>query len=85
MATAELLCTCAVVTTTVYEVFTAVQKYSLTSRVCSDQGLENVQVGRHMIEKRVFQRRSMVASSSTHNQRIERLWKDLHKSNNPLL
>ena len=66
---------------TVYQYFlSAVQKYSLPSRVRSDQGLENVHVAQHMIEKRGLQRRSMITGSSTHNQRIERLWRDLHQS-----
>ena len=65
---------------TVYELFlTAVQKHGLPSRVWSDQGLENVQVGRHMIDKCGLQRRSMITGSSTHNQRVERLWKDMHQ------
>lgn len=64
---------------TVYEIFLrAIGKYSLPSRVRSDQGLENVSVAAHMLEKRGSERRSMLTGSSTHNQRIERLWKDMH-------
>ncbi len=67
--------------TTVYELFLiAVQNYDLPSRVRSDQGLENVLVARHMIERRGIERRSMLTGSSTHNQRIERLWRDMHSS-----
>ena len=66
---------------TVYELFLrAVTEYSLPSRVRSDQGLENMSVAGYMIEKRGSERRSMLTGSSTHNQRIERLWKDMHSS-----
>ena len=40
-----------------------------------------MEVARHMIEKRGSDRRSMLTGSSTdHNQRIERLWRDMHSS-----
>lgn len=66
--------------TTVYESFlNAVQTHHLPSRVRSDQGLENILVARHMIEKRGEDRNSMITGSSTHNQRIERLWRDMHR------
>ena len=66
---------------TVYELFLkAAQKYHLPSRVRCDQGLENVAVARHMIEKRGAERRSMLVGNSTHNQRVERMWRDMHKS-----
>jgi len=65
----------------VYELFLkAIQTYHLPSRVRSDKGVENVLVARHMIEKRGAQRHSMITGSSTHNQRIERLWWDTHRS-----
>jgi hypothetical protein len=67
--------------TTVYNLFLkAVDRYHLPSCVRSDQGLENILVARHMVETRGFHRKSMITGCSTHNQRIERLWKDLHKS-----
>ncbi len=76
-----LKCTSNNRSTTVYEVFlNAVQNFGLPSRVRSDQGLENVAVAQHMIEKRGSDRRSMLTGSSTHNQRIERLWRDMHSS-----
>ena len=67
--------------TTVYECFLhAVQNFGLPSRVRSDQGSENVLVATHMLERRGCDRNSMLTGSSTHNQRIERLWRDMHAS-----
>lgn len=66
---------------TVYNLFlNAVHNYELPSRVRADQGLENIMVARHMIETRGAERHSMITGSSTHNQRIERLWRDMHRS-----
>ena len=50
-----------------------VQAYGLPSRVRSDNGLENVHIAQFMIEKR----HSIITGKSTHNQRIERLWRDV--------
>ena len=64
--------------TVLAEFLKGVQSYGLPSRVRSDCGRENMQVARHMISSRGAERNSMITGSSTHNQRIERLWRDLH-------
>ncbi len=59
---------------TVYELFlVAVQRYSLPSRIRTDQGGENIIVARHMLERRGHERRSVIVGSSVHNRCIERL------------
>ena len=66
---------------TVYCTFLkAVQKYQIPSRVRSDQGVENIKVAQYMLEKHGADRKSIITGCSVHNQRIERLWRDMHRS-----
>ena len=59
----------------------AVQWYGLPSRIRCDQGTENILVCQHniMLHHRGTERRSVLVGSSVYNQRIECLWRDMHR------
>jgi len=58
---------------------TACETYGVPSRVRSDCGGENILVGLLMTLLRGSHRGSFITGRSIHNQRIERLWRDVHK------
>ena len=64
---------------TVLSAFTnAVSKYGIPNQVRSDRGGENVRVWQYMFEQCNSQS-AVLVGSSTHNERIERLWRDVYR------
>ena len=56
----------------------AVQKHGLPSKVRSDLGGENADVWRYMVEQH-SDSSAIITGASTHNQRVERLWRDVFR------
>lgn len=58
----------------------SVEKHGVPSRVRADQGVENVDIARWMFAVQGCGRGSFISGKSVHNQRIERLWRDVWMS-----
>ncbi len=56
----------------------ASQQFHLPRRVRCDHGTENVAVARHMLRHYGILENPVITGLSVHNQRIERLWKDVN-------
>jgi hypothetical protein len=56
-----------------------VSRYGIPNRVRTDFGGENMMIGDYMLDQRGLGRRSILCGKSTHNQRIERQWRDMTK------
>ena len=56
----------------------AVSVHGLPDQVRSDQGGENVEVWQYMLEQH-HSESAVLVGSSTHNERIEHLWRDVHR------
>ena len=56
-----------------------VTSYGLPNNVRSDHGGENVDVWRYMIVNHDHDYSCVITGSSVHNERIERLWRDVHR------
>ncbi|XP_039862405.1 uncharacterized protein LOC120718119 [Simochromis diagramma] len=53
------------------------QLHGLPSRVRADQGVENLDIAHFMFATRGTGRGSFISGKSVHNQRVERLWRDV--------
>lgn len=60
---------------------TGLRQFGLPEKVRSDKGAENADVATFMLEKRGVNDGAFITGRSVHNQRIERLWKDLRTVN----
>lgn len=64
---------------TVLTAFTnAVRSHGLPERIRTDLGGENVDIWRYMVEQHASMS-AVITGSSTHNERIERLWRDVYR------
>ncbi|KAH3710299.1 hypothetical protein DPMN_069774 [Dreissena polymorpha] len=61
---------------TVYGCFKeAVSKYGIPKKVRTDQGMENLDIARYMLDNGY----GMITGKSVHNQRVARMWRDVYE------
>ena len=65
-------------TTVIASFIDAVSKYGLPEQVRSDHGGENIEVWKYMLQQHQSSS-AVLVGASTHNERIERLWRDVHR------
>lgn len=56
----------------------ACEDYGLPTKICTDLGGENIETWRYMIEQQETPS-AVITGSSTHNERVERLWRDVYR------
>ena len=65
---------------TVLQLFTdSINHFGVPNHVRSDHGGENVEVWRYMIAAHNHDYSCVITGSSVHNERVERLWRDVHR------
>ena len=57
----------------------AIRKYGLPHKVRSDKGMENSKVAEYLLLAHGVDSGSMITGKSIHNQRVERLWRDVYE------
>ena len=55
----------------------SIHTYRIPARIRSDHGMENIEVARWMLQRHGVETKPFLTGLSVHNQRIERLWRDL--------
>ena len=58
----------------------AIQKFNVPARIRCDHGTENIQVAKWMLTRYGSSVKPVITGLSVHNQRIERLWRDVGDS-----